>query len=1373
VTSTFYFVSNYWKSFLASIVGAMMINIFYWAREDDMRQVFLILEQDMVTHPYAKWEYLIFIAMGFIFGIISVCYLKLHQRFYSITQFYRRKKPIAMTVVASLITSLLVVGSGAYMFGHLSVLSVLTDALVDGDSTEMVGRENMNIYAGLVLTFIIRTFLTIMGTNCPVPAGTFMPTLLIGAIFGRLIGVFVQDMAGPESSNIYVEGYALVGAVAFCGGVTTTVSVAVVAVEITGQIHMLLPCLIGAVISSGITHSTGLSIYDQAMVNKGLQTFALLLLHSSENTVAVDLMDEEVYALHSHCTVGNLVKLCELTTTLPESEFPVLEPFPSMKLIGAVSRKDIFNYLYEKFKVEEKLELLRVLLTHDVNARYRRMRKKHSRTTKRTRSMTHLMNFRRSRSHDSSLGSGVSGSNISLKSFSTAAMGPTGNVPSRRKSMSGMSLSSVLPRFRRQTSLDSMDGSYVSSTDNTRENTQENTPMHSRNPSYMKLKDTINTDQHLEQLAVESKDWSTKTRQRRISFNANEDELKAGEVKEGENEWRSADDKGRQIGRPTRDNNFDSFLNGLTMGEIELQQTIDMQNEVERALTYQSSKNTVDTSSRSKYTSSYSKFTSSDRSQYTLDETMDEESFQKEMDRRSSHDESFMKEVGSEVDIRSPKSQDPHRADDDYDGRKAAKSSKRRKSIKEKNELEIALGIRPPDPSEPSQSSPNEGKYIVKDLRSPMPATTKDAVASPRISPRREDECSDSMQRTSPRPQRRPEGSSVKPAKARRHSAAEPRGRPGSSPSSSLSSSLREGNAASSDKVASLPTDRFMSITSDNDLSVSMIDSEHRSKSADQLEPGGLTWNRSRRFSELTQDGEGSAQVQAQAQREDAPRRRTVSMEEVSLRKSSVESQKSTGSDKNYTPLTQEALTARQTLEAASDVESEVSITRRHSDTVMVPSGKGVTRAKEACLRKSLSEVVDEFHREKILEGEGGMLVLHPNEQRNESASRSTSGYFFNMQSSHSSVLSANPESVKGASPESSKGKGLAIKKRDKGGSAGGGRYGILMAKALTTSPKGRRSPSKGKKQDRRNTVPLCSDNSKPEEGHLDAPDESEVAFRAPESEIVRSSSSERRRQAHAGSSPGSRLRYLRHASMDVTRRISEGFGTGIDKIKKGVDNFTADNQHALQFYNADTGMYELNDPFNDDFEGSSAEEEGESEEEGTGDGDASNANSNDNSSYSLDASEMLAIVPPPQADSTAKIAAMKRGSHTDIRKLVRGTVNTQSTFHHDDSDGIGAGLHWERIGVEDFATSELNTVEYKESVKALFSERVDIVQTPIFQLNHSPFVVPEGTPVQHVYILFELVKARNIFVLKRDEFIGTINRKKLFEGLKTKVKFN
>jgi H+/Cl- antiporter ClcA len=68
-------------------------------------------------------------------------------------------------------------------------------------------------------------------------------------------------MMHPPQPSTNVPGYALVGAVAFASGVTHTISAAVIAVEMTGNLPMLLPCLVVAVIAAGITKVPTPSVY--------------------------------------------------------------------------------------------------------------------------------------------------------------------------------------------------------------------------------------------------------------------------------------------------------------------------------------------------------------------------------------------------------------------------------------------------------------------------------------------------------------------------------------------------------------------------------------------------------------------------------------------------------------------------------------------------------------------------------------------------------------------------------------------------------------------------------------------------------------------------------------------------------------------------------------------------------------------------------------------------------------------------------------------------------------------------------------------------------------------------------------------------------
>lgn len=75
-----------------------------------------------------------------------------------------------------------------------------------------------------------------------------------------------------NSMSFYFDsgGYALVGAAAFSGAVTHTVSVGVIAFEMTGQITHTVPVMIAVLISNAIAALLQPSMYDSIIVIKKL-----------------------------------------------------------------------------------------------------------------------------------------------------------------------------------------------------------------------------------------------------------------------------------------------------------------------------------------------------------------------------------------------------------------------------------------------------------------------------------------------------------------------------------------------------------------------------------------------------------------------------------------------------------------------------------------------------------------------------------------------------------------------------------------------------------------------------------------------------------------------------------------------------------------------------------------------------------------------------------------------------------------------------------------------------------------------------------------------------------------------------------------------
>jgi len=344
VTSTYYLISNYWRSFMAATTGALMYSIFVAANENDSR----IFEVTTVTNPYKKWEYLTFAFLGLIAGLLALLYLKFHQAYYLAMRRFFPANPIAIAAFAGAITAVLIYAIGAHSRSGVSETVLVKDIFTGGDISEMQNRDGVSRVGGLFASLVVRVVLTVIGTTLRLSAGIFLPMFTIGAIGGRLFGQIVANAS--HGTGIYVEGYAMVGAAAFLSGTTHTISAAVIVVEMTGEIDILLPCLIASVIACGITKTRTLSMYDQGMVNKGLESFELLLEATGGFNFAEDVMDAQVTSVTRTCTVSDLFVLMQ---NEDQSTFPVIESHDSCKLVGSLDRRDVFSYLKQHFASQD------------------------------------------------------------------------------------------------------------------------------------------------------------------------------------------------------------------------------------------------------------------------------------------------------------------------------------------------------------------------------------------------------------------------------------------------------------------------------------------------------------------------------------------------------------------------------------------------------------------------------------------------------------------------------------------------------------------------------------------------------------------------------------------------------------------------------------------------------------------------------------------------------------------------------------------------------------------------------------------------------------------------------------------------------------
>ncbi|MCO5588224.1 hypothetical protein L7F22_042179 [Adiantum nelumboides] len=192
---------------------------------------------------------------------------------------------------------------------------------------------------------VLKGALTIITFGIKLPAGIFIPTLCVGACFGRIVGLLVQYIQwtrpnlaffawcqADKSTACIVPGvYAMVGAAACLSGVTrTTISLVVIMFELTGTltyaVPVILSVLVARTIADGLEHK---GIYDLVMEFSGLPYLDAKEEHTWHGVSIVDAVDTgiEVISLDEQNTVQSLKEKLErlaIVTSNPDGGFPIV-----------------------------------------------------------------------------------------------------------------------------------------------------------------------------------------------------------------------------------------------------------------------------------------------------------------------------------------------------------------------------------------------------------------------------------------------------------------------------------------------------------------------------------------------------------------------------------------------------------------------------------------------------------------------------------------------------------------------------------------------------------------------------------------------------------------------------------------------------------------------------------------------------------------------------------------------------------------------------------------------------------------------------------------------------------------------------------------
>ncbi|XP_050217220.1 chloride channel protein CLC-d isoform X2 [Mercurialis annua] len=199
-----------------------------------------------------------------------------------------------------------------------------------------------------LLTFLVMFYtLAVMTFGAAIPAGQFVPGIMIGSTYGRLVGMFVVKFYNKP--NIEEGTYALLGAASFLGGsMRMTVSLCVIMVEITNNLKLLPLIMLVLLISKAVGDAFNEGFYEVQARLRGIP-----LLESRPKYQMRTMTAREACGNQKVVSFPRVAKVADVVSILQSNKhngFPVIDHTRNGEtlVIGLVLRSHLLVLLQSK-----------------------------------------------------------------------------------------------------------------------------------------------------------------------------------------------------------------------------------------------------------------------------------------------------------------------------------------------------------------------------------------------------------------------------------------------------------------------------------------------------------------------------------------------------------------------------------------------------------------------------------------------------------------------------------------------------------------------------------------------------------------------------------------------------------------------------------------------------------------------------------------------------------------------------------------------------------------------------------------------------------------------------------------------------------------
>lgn len=255
-----------WRSFWCAAVAAITLRAL-----NPYGNGSIVLFAVTYTKDYRYWEYSIFIVLGIFGGLYGALFSRLNiiwSREVRKGTWLARHPIFEVFLVTALTTFVGFLNPYTRLGGTELVAKLFSECTTDSPSSLCVstGYDIGPVVSAIGMALLIKATLTIITFGVVLPAGIFIPSLVIGACFGRIVGIYMEwiefnypslpifDACRLSADACVVPGiYAMVGAAATLAGVTrTTVSLAVIMFELTGSLNYVAPVMVAVLVAKSV-----------------------------------------------------------------------------------------------------------------------------------------------------------------------------------------------------------------------------------------------------------------------------------------------------------------------------------------------------------------------------------------------------------------------------------------------------------------------------------------------------------------------------------------------------------------------------------------------------------------------------------------------------------------------------------------------------------------------------------------------------------------------------------------------------------------------------------------------------------------------------------------------------------------------------------------------------------------------------------------------------------------------------------------------------------------------------------------------------------------------------------------------------------------